>query len=315
MRRPSDATIAAWQPRVAGILEVFHAEYAKHEYPVHTHDAWTLLIVDGGAVRYRLDHREHTAWGATITLLPPYLPHDGRVAAPEGLRKRVLYLDRTLLDDTLVGPAAGRPDLRDPLLRSRVDHLHDLLAEGGDDDLEADCQLALIRERLRAHLGEVSTEPRVRRDKGLARRLRELLDEHTAEGVRLDEAADLLQAHPVHLIRAFRREYGLPPHRYLTSRRVEHARRLLLAGIPPADVATAAGFYDQSHLCRHFKQLVGVSPAYFARLSQRGTRPRRTSSAGRAPCAPGRGTRPAGQSEATPRPAFAPQSCPSRHVS
>ncbi len=273
--------IAAWQPAVTGIVEVFHAEYAKHEYPVHTHDAWTLLIIDGGAVHYQLDHREHTAFGTTITLLPPYLPHDGRVAAPEGLRKRVLYLDGSLLDEALVGPAADDPELRDPLLRTRVGQLHDLLAEGGDD-LEAQCRLALIGERLRAHLRGGSTEPRVRREARLALRLRELLDEHTAEGVRLDEAAELLQAHPVHLIRAFRREYGLPPHRYLTGRRVEHARRLLLAGTPPADAATAVGFYDQSHLCRHFKQLVGVSPAYYARLSQGVTRPpsRRTSPAG-----------------------------------
>ncbi|MFY1672842.1 AraC family transcriptional regulator [Plantactinospora sp. WMMB334] len=272
MRAPSDAMIAAWRPPVAGIIEVFHAEYAKHEYPVHTHDAWTLLIVDGGAVHYQLDHREHTAFGATITLLPPNLPHDGRVAAPGGLRKRVLYLDQTLLHDTMVGPAVDAPELCDPLLRTRVGQLHDLLAQGGDD-LEAHCRLVLIGERLRAHLSGGSVEPPVRRERRLARRLRELLDEHTAEGIQLDHAAELLQAHPVHLIRIFRREYGLPPHRYLTGRRVEHARRLLLAGIPPADVATAAGFYDQSHLCRHFKQLVGVSPAYFARLSHGITRP------------------------------------------
>jgi AraC-like DNA-binding protein len=171
--------------------------------------------------------------------------------------------------------------MRDPLLRTRVGQLHDMLAAGGDD-LEARCRLVLIRERLRGHLGRGSAEPSAPREPGLARRLRELLDEHTAEGMRLDQAAELLQAHPVHLIRTFSREYGLPPHRYLTGRRLELARRLLLAGIPPADVATTAGFYDQSHLCRHFKQLVGVSPAYFARLSRGVTRrgPRRTSPAG-----------------------------------
>ncbi len=281
VKLPSDTTIAAWQPPVAGIVEVFHARYVQHQYPVHTHDAWTLLIVDEGAVCYQLDRRAHRAHGATVTLLPPYVPHDGRVAAPEGLHKRVLYLDRTLLDDALVGPAADHPDLRDPLLRRRVGQLHEMLAAKGSD-LEAYCRLVLIGERLRAHLGGRSTESRVRSEPELARRLRELLDEHTAEGVRLEDAAELLQAHPVHLIRTFSRQYGLPPHRYLTGRRVDHARRLLLAGIPLADVAAMAGFYDQSHLSRHFKQLVGVSPAYYARLSRGVTRPdsRRTSPVG-----------------------------------
>lgn len=47
------------------------------------------------------------------------------------------------------------------------------------------------------------------------------------------------------------------------SRRVDRARRLLLAGRAPADVAGATGFYDQAHLTRHFKRLVGVTPGRY----------------------------------------------------
>lgn len=71
--------------------------------------------------------------------------------------------------------------------------------------------------------------------------------------------------HPTHLIRSFRKAYGLPPHAYLTGRRVARARRLLLAGMRPAAAAVAAGFYDQAHLTRHFGRYVGISPARFAR--------------------------------------------------
>ena len=84
-------------------------------------------------------------------------------------------------------------------------------------------------------------------------------------GLTLEEAAELLRAHPTHLVRAFTREVGLPPHRYLTGRRVDLARRLLLDGQRPAEVATAAGFYDQAHLTRHFSRLLGTSPARYAR--------------------------------------------------
>ena len=38
--------IRAWNPGIAGICEVFHARFADHAYPKHTHDAWTLFIVD-----------------------------------------------------------------------------------------------------------------------------------------------------------------------------------------------------------------------------------------------------------------------------
>jgi AraC-like DNA-binding protein len=61
----------------------------------------------------------------------------------------------------------------------------------------------------------------------------------------------------------FRREVGLPPHRYLSRVRVRHAKRLLCQGLPPAIAAVEAGFYDQSHLARHFKHVCGVTPGEY----------------------------------------------------
>ncbi|NEB10945.1 AraC family transcriptional regulator [Streptomyces coelicoflavus] len=271
-RRKADGSVSAWRPRVPGVVEVFHAHYTEYEYPMHVHDAWTLLIVDDGAVRYDLDRHEHGTPHDTVSLLPPHVPHNGSPATPDGFRKRVLYLDASRLGDELIGPAVDAPDLRDPVLRRRVGQLHAALALPGDE-LEAESRLTLIGERLRTHLrprGDEAPAPRdpvprapVRRDPALARRLRELLDERVVEGVGLEEAAALVSAHPAHLVRAFSGAYGIAPHQYLMSRRVGLARRLLLAGRAPADVAGATGFYDQAHLTRHFKRLVGVTPGRY----------------------------------------------------
>lgn len=254
--------ITAWRPAVHGISEVFHAHFVEHVYPPHTHDTWTLLIVDDGAVRYDLDHHEHGALRSVVTLLPPHVPHDGRAATPGGFAKRVLYLDESLLDADLVGAAVHHPGMRDPLLRQRIDQLHATLGAPGDE-WEARSRLALVVDRLRCNLlaRPVAT---VRPDPNLARRLRDLIDGHVPDGLSLDDAAAALHAHPTHLIRAFTREFGVPPHTYLTGRRVDLARRLLLAGMRPVDVAQAAGFYDQSHLTRHFQRMLGTSPARYA---------------------------------------------------
>ncbi|MDT9691758.1 AraC family transcriptional regulator [Streptomyces sp. P9(2023)] len=260
-------SVSAWRPGVPGVVEVFHAHFTEHAYPMHVHDVWTLLIVDDGAVRYDLDRREHGTPHDTVSLLPPQVPHNGSPATPRGFRKRVLYLDLTQLDETFIGPAVDDPDLADPLLRARVAQLHAALAHPGEE-LEAESRLAMISERLRAHLrphpttaGTADSATAVR---GVAHTLRELLDARLRDGVTLAEAATLVHAHPTHLVRAFTTAFGIAPHQYVTSRRITEARRLLLTGHPLAEVATATGFYDQSHLTRHFRRHVGTTPGRFA---------------------------------------------------
>ncbi|MCX5056113.1 AraC family transcriptional regulator [Streptomyces sp. NBC_00201] len=255
--------VSAWRPRIPGVVEVFHAHFTEYAYPMHVHEAWTLLIVDDGAVRYDLDRHEHGTPHDTVSLLPPHVPHNGSPATPHGFRKRVLYLDGTHISDELIGAAVDQPDLRDPVLRQRVGQLHTALARAGDE-LEAESRLTFIGERLRDHLRPaVATPPRP--DPALARRLRELLDEHVVDGLSLEQAAGLVHAHPAHLVRAFSTAYGIAPHQYLNSRRVDRARRLLLDGRPPGEVATTTGFFDQSHLTRHFRKLVGVTPGRYAK--------------------------------------------------
>ncbi|PWI09379.1 AraC family transcriptional regulator [Streptomyces sp. NWU339] len=256
-------TVSAWRPRVPGVVEVFHARFTEYAYPMHVHDAWTLLIVDDGAVRYDLDRHEHGTPHDTVSLLPPHVPHNGAPATPDGFRKRVLYLDGTHLGDDLIGAAVDRPDLRDPLLRRRVGQVHAALV-GPGDELEAESRLTLVGERLRAHLRSRDDAARApRRAPVLARRLRELLDARVVEGLGLAEAAGLLSVHPAHLVRAFSGAYGIAPHQYLMSRRVGRARRLLLDGRSPSEVAVTTGFYDQAHLTRHFRKLVGVTPGRY----------------------------------------------------
>jgi AraC-like DNA-binding protein len=257
--------VRAWAPRVPGIAEVFHAWFTDHAYPEHTHDTWTLLVVDEGAIRYDLDRHEHGALRPGVTLLPPHVSHTGRSATPHGFRKRVLYLDADVLDTALIGPSVDAPTLGDPLLRTRVHQLHRAL-EGTDTGLEAESRLALIGDRIRQHLRGPAPPPAPDR---LAADLRDLLDARMVAGLALREAAALLHSHPAHLVRSFTRAYGLPPHRYLTGRRVEAARRRLLSGEPPAQVAAGVGFHDQAHLHRHFTRLVGITPGRYARAGSR----------------------------------------------
>src|SRR6202035_59138 len=128
------------------------------------------------------------------------------------------------------------------------------------DEFEAENRLAFIAERLSWHLSRRHVPGPPGAGGSVADELRGLIDARFRESMTLREAADALHAHPAHLVRAFSRAFGMSPHQYMTSRRVDLARRLLLDGMPPALAATEAGFYDQSHLSRHFGHVLGTSP-------------------------------------------------------
>jgi AraC-like DNA-binding protein len=240
----------------------------SHVYPMHTHESWTVLIVDDGMIRYDLHRHEHGALHGAVTLLPPRVPHNGRAATASGFRKRVVYLDLSHLPASLIGQAVDRPVLFDPFLRQRISQLHHALEEPGGE-LEAESRLAFVAERLRQHLSghpePAEAEPaKAARGADVAHRLRELIDAGFREKVTLRQAAETIHAHPAHLVRMFSREFGISPHQYLMGRRVDLARGLLLDGMPPSLAAASVGFCDQSHLNRGFRRLLGTSPGRYA---------------------------------------------------
>lgn len=252
--------VRAWHPPVPSLREAYHARF-DHAYPMHAHDDWAVMIVDDGAVEYRLDRGEHQATTSALTLLPPGVPHDGR-SATEGssYRKRVLYLEPSWLPESAQGLAAKNPTLAGDDLLTSARRVHAALEHSGDL-MAAEHWLLAVRGQALAHLGGATPAPR---DAPLARRLRELLDGRLAEAFTIASAAEELGAHPSHLVRVFSRAYGIAPHRYLVARRVDLARRLLVDGHRPADAAALSGFHDQAHLTRHFRRVLGTTPGAFS---------------------------------------------------
>ena len=253
--------LRAWRPALDGVVEVLHARFGEFGYPMHAHDSWTVLLVDDGAVRYDLDRHQRGATEGLVTVLPPGVPNNGTSAGPHGFRKRVLYLEPGELPGHLIGAAVDTPAVPDQHLRHMVSAVHRLLRTPGDEP-GAEGTLAVALERLRRHLGDRTAPPVPHR--GAAQALRDLLEEHIVAGLPLRAAAAELHFDPAHLVRSFRREFGMSPHQYVISRRVDLARRMILAGRPMRAVAVDSGFYDQPHLARHFKRILGVSPGRFA---------------------------------------------------
>lgn len=232
---------------------------------MHVHTTWTLLLIDAGTVHYRLGGRSHVATPQDVTLLPPGLAHNGHGVA--GFTKRVIYLERGVLGDDMIEPALAHPRQTDPYLRHLVDRLYDGLV--GPCPLEYRTSLGNVAQALRGSLrfltqfsGRDSSRAAIVDGAEL---LRQRLDADLPRRESLDEHAAALGWSSRHLARGFTQRFGLPPHRYLLSRRLEIARARLLAGERTSDVAVDVGFHDQAHLTRHFRRQYGTTPGSLLR--------------------------------------------------
>lgn len=97
------------------------------------------------------------------------------------------------------------------------------------------------------------------------RRAIELMRERLGESITLDDLADHAEFDKFHLCRAFRAQIGMPPHAYLTHLRIARAKHLLRSGVRASEIAPLVGIYDQAQLTRHFRRLVGTTPARYAK--------------------------------------------------
>jgi AraC-like DNA-binding protein len=144
----------------------------------------------------------------------------------------------------------------DALWGAAASRLHEALLEC-DDEMH---QLELMQSALFARLRPArAMHPAIARAmQGLGQR---------APVASLAQASGLSHRH---LLARFRAATGLAPKAYARVLRFRHALRLLARGQPLADVAIDAGYSDQAHFNREFRELSGMTPQAYKRAPVRG---------------------------------------------
>ncbi|KRE02073.1 hypothetical protein ASE63_06765 [Bosea sp. Root381] len=111
------------------------------------------------------------------------------------------------------------------------------------------------------------------------RRALDHIERNFTDAIYLERLAALAGLSVCRFVTVFRRQVGLTPHRFICHRRIGYAKRLLRDGVPMALAASEAGFFDQSHFSRHFKNICGITPGRYLRefdkapQRRRGTEP------------------------------------------
>lgn len=128
--------------------------------------------------------------------------------------------------------------------------------------------LVLLHELLRNNNGAAAPEPIAYG--GLAawqqKRVADYIEEHLADDVPLSTLAELAQLSPFHFSRAFRQSFGMPPHRFHISRRVERAK-CMLANVSTSvtEIGLRLGFSESSAFTATFRKFTGRTPSDFRR--------------------------------------------------
>lgn len=223
------------------------------------------MDVRRGGLRERVAPGQLVAWD-------PSAAHRGVAVDGRAWTSRLMVVEVADLMSLAQDPERGRlsdvafpdPIVTDTALASSFRRLHRAL-EPSSTRLEQDERLS---EWLTEMIDRSSVQRRPQsattpRDDRALRMAIEMLADQPERNVSLDDLAAAVGVGKFRLVRLLRERTGLPPHALQIAHRVRMARRLLETGQPIADAALAVGFADQSHLHRHFRRTLGMTPAQY----------------------------------------------------
>jgi AraC-like DNA-binding protein len=253
-----------------------------------------VLLMAGTTTRYAIEPRGEYVFGCIV---------DGAMRSRRGRERRLVGPGRLVAWDPSGAHAGSAVEGRAWLSRLIVVEAGDLsaLTRDGEHELPAEIEFpdpvvtdpGLMHAFVRLHRAFEAPATRLERDELLSEWLRGLIDRSAARrrprpplsprddralarareyladlparNVGLDELAAAAGIGKFRLVHLFREHTGSPPHAFHLARRLRIARRLLEGGSSIAEVAQATGFADQSHLHRHFRRSLGVTPGQYRR--------------------------------------------------
>lgn len=253
-------------------MPLLRATYLHHQFSTHTHDNYVIgANVSGAAVC--TDECDLVLSPGMLGVVPPGVPHGGRRAGVDPWDYRAVYpsaafmtgLFRDIVDRENAEPALAHSFFLDHDLHREFLRAHRAL-RCTHDPLEGEVRMTDVLSTVLLRYGRNGRSSRRigREHRGVTRAI-EFIDTHLDAPLSLSRIAESAGLSRYHFLRVFSRETHLTPHAFVMRRRVERARALLRAGLPIAEAAGQAGFADQSHLSRRFKEYVGVTPGEYVR--------------------------------------------------
>ncbi|WP_183897531.1 AraC family transcriptional regulator [Rhizobium skierniewicense] len=251
-------------------MECLSATFLTHEYSPHAHETFSIGAIESGLQISTIQGTTEQTGPGHLYLINPDDIHDG---APGGCgyRYRMIYptiaLLRNVIEDVTGRAFHGTPSFPrflpyDPQMATAFQIAHHRM-EMKVGALEADEGMYCVMAELFRRYGSSIILPLEKSEKTAVHTTRDYLNDNFDVDIGLEELAKTAGLSRAHLIRAFRKEFHITPHAYLTDVRIRKAKKFLRNGEPLADIAALCGFADQAHFNRHFKARMGITPGQF----------------------------------------------------
>ncbi|VVD90823.1 AraC family transcriptional regulator [Pandoraea aquatica] len=239
-------------------------------YALHSHETFSIGAVTGGRSTYLNGHARETVGRGSVVVMNPDAVHACNPIGDEAWAYRMLFVDTAWLRDLQreLGFAHGQDlHLFDPMsstdvvLYDGLNRLYDVCTDASRDRLERESVVQQffidVHERLNP-----APKP-MRDDSHKLHAAADFIRAHCCEALTLAQISEAAGLSASYLTRAFRAQFGLTPHAFLMNQRIQYARARLRRGHAIAEVALDAGFADQAHFQRTFKQFLAATPGHY----------------------------------------------------
>jgi len=154
--------------------------------------------------------------------------------------------------------------LQDDALTCYLRSLHEMVMHG-TSDFGKEENLLLLLSTLIQHCGQSfeNCTPKCRQE---VEKACAFIQQHFQERLSLDQICHDVGLSKSTLLRAFTKEKGITPYRYLETIRINAAKELLKKGLQPIDAAMQTGFSDQSHFTNYFHHFIGLAPGVYREI-------------------------------------------------
>lgn len=254
-----------------GGVEILDATYHRQNFSRHSHEGYTVGVIETGAQQFFRDGFNHIAPQHSIILVNADEIHNGQSAAENGWSYHAMYpLEQQLAAIRHELGLKGAPYFPEPVVYDK--HLSALLRhtfctlQNSDNQLLGESLLySSLVQLITRHAGSRRGLKEPTSAKNQLQLAKQFLDDHPAAEISLENLSNLAGLSPFHLLRQFQKQFGLAPHAYQIQSRLRLAKTLIRQGMALKDVAADCGFHDQSHLHRHFKKNMGITPGQYAK--------------------------------------------------